>query len=50
LALTTAPVLTLPNFKEQFKIENDVSTMGIGAILQQKKHPIAFISKKLGPR
>lgn len=48
--LTSAPVLALPDFKEQFVVETDASDKGIGAVLQQKGHPIAFMSKALSPR
>jgi len=43
-------VLALPNFNKPFEIETDAASCGMGAVLQQDKHPIAFISKKLGPR
>jgi hypothetical protein len=49
-ALVTAPVLALPNFKETFTIETNASGGGIGAVLLQKGHPIAFISKAMGPK
>ena len=49
-ALTTAPVLQLPDFSKVFTIETDASAKGIGAILQQEGHPIAYISKALGPK
>uniref|UniRef100_A0A8R7P4B6 Reverse transcriptase domain-containing protein n=1 Tax=Triticum urartu TaxID=4572 RepID=A0A8R7P4B6_TRIUA len=49
-ALTSAPVLALPDFKQPFTVETDASDMGIGAVLMQRHHPIAFLSQALGPR
>jgi len=49
-AMTTTLVLAMPNFEVPFEIENDASSQGIGAVLQQNKHPIAFINRTLGPR
>ncbi|MCH80322.1 hypothetical protein A2U01_0001089 [Trifolium medium] len=48
-AITSAPVLVLPDFSQPFILETDASSIGIGAMLSQQGHPIAYFSKKLGP-
>lgn len=48
--LISTPVLALPDFDQPFSVEMDASDRGIGAILQQKGHPIAFMSKALCPK
>jgi len=45
--LTNAPIVALPNFAKTFEIECDVSSIGIGAVLLQEGHPIAYFSEKL---
>ena len=49
-AMMSAPVLGLPNFQQPFILETDASGVGIGAVLHQNGHPIAYFSKKLAPR
>lgn len=46
-ALTTAPVLQLPDFSQKFIIECDACGTGIGEILSQQGRPIAYFSEAL---
>ena len=57
-ALTSAPVLVMPDYSKRFIIQTDASTNGIGAVLAQTyvledgkeaDLPIAFISRSLKP-
>ena len=48
--MVTAPVLKLPDFSRPFIIETDTSGGGLGAVLMQDGHPIAFLSKALSPK
>ena len=48
--MTSAPVLKLPDFSQNFLIEIDASNHGLGAVLIQEKHLVAFFSKTLGKR
>lgn len=49
-AITVAPALTFPNFKVPFVVETDTLGVGMGAVLSQGGHPIAFFNKQFCPR
>ena len=40
-------LFVLPNFSLSFELEVDASNVGIGAVLLQGSHPIAYFSEKL---
>jgi hypothetical protein len=46
-ALSSEPILALPNFQHSFHIDTDAGGIGVGAVVHQDGHPIAFISKTL---
>lgn len=48
--LISASVLQLPDFSKPFVIDTDACEYGVGAVLQQGGHPIAYMSKPLGPK
>lgn len=42
-------VLGLPNFKESFKVETDASGVGMGVVVMQNKHLLAYFGQALPP-
>lgn len=48
--LSSTPILALLNFTQEFQLETDASVQGIGAVLAQKGHPMAYYSRKLSNR
>uniref|UniRef100_K7EXH9 Gypsy retrotransposon integrase-like protein 1 n=1 Tax=Pelodiscus sinensis TaxID=13735 RepID=K7EXH9_PELSI len=52
--LTSAPVLTQPDFTKPFIVQTDASNLGVGAVLAQDQgkgdRPIVYLSRKLLPR
>ena len=45
--LTTAPVLVMPNIYKSFNIYCDASKQGLGCVLMQEGHVIAYVSHQL---
>ena len=43
--LTSSPVLRLPDFNLPFTVETDASGTGMGVVLSQQGHPVAYFSK-----
>lgn len=49
-AVTSAPILAMPDFAKMFVVECDASTFGFGAILVQEGHSVAYFSRPVAPR
>jgi hypothetical protein len=50
LALSTGPVLQMPDFSRQFIVDCDASGTGFGAVLHQGEGPLAFFSQPFAAR
>ena len=47
--MTHSPILALLDFTKPFVVETDVSGSGMGAVLSQGRHPIAFLASNFAP-
>lgn len=47
--MIAALLFVFPNFNKPFKVETDSCDIGIGVVLMQEGHPLAYVSRALGP-
>jgi hypothetical protein len=48
-AITTAPILTLPDFGQPFIVECDASMHGFGTVVLRGQHLVSFFSRPITP-
>jgi predicted Zn-dependent protease len=48
-AMSSPPLLSLPDFSQPFTLETNACATGLGAVLMQQGKPLSFFSKSLGP-
>ncbi|PON50178.1 hypothetical protein PanWU01x14_224910, partial [Parasponia andersonii] len=48
-SLTTVPVLTVPDSNEPYVVYTDASKTGLGCVLMQNGHVVAYASRQLKP-
>lgn len=50
IAMTTVPILAMPDFEKEFIVEIDASRQGIIVILMQEGKPICYMSQTLSTK
>uniref|UniRef100_A0A1S4B263 Uncharacterized mitochondrial protein AtMg00860-like n=1 Tax=Nicotiana tabacum TaxID=4097 RepID=A0A1S4B263_TOBAC len=47
MAMSSSPVLALPDLAKPFEVQTDASDYALGGVLLQEGHPVAYESRKL---